>query len=93
MLTERAAQYFATDHGLSLEALTKVCHYDLTAREKAVLWLHDFSYWQFRRRTWLARTLLPLLPKIRGAKRWTSAPPYSCTRDHVVALFRLPNAQ
>jgi 2-polyprenyl-3-methyl-5-hydroxy-6-metoxy-1,4-benzoquinol methylase len=93
MLTERTAQHFATDRDLSLEALTKVCHYDLTAREKAVLWFHDFSYWQFRRRTWLARTLLPLLPKIRRAQKWPSAPPYTCTRDHVVAVFRLPKVQ
>jgi 2-polyprenyl-3-methyl-5-hydroxy-6-metoxy-1,4-benzoquinol methylase len=93
MLTERTAQHFATDRSLSLEALTKVCHYDLTAREKAVLWFHDFSYWQFRRQTLLARTLLSVLPKIRRAKKWTSAPPYTCTRDHIVAVFRLPNAQ
>jgi SAM-dependent methyltransferase len=93
MLTERTARYFAAERGLALEALTKVCHYDLTAREKAVLWLHDFSFWQFRRRTLLARTLLRFLPKIRGAQRWTSAPPYTCTRDHIVAVFRLPNTQ
>jgi 2-polyprenyl-3-methyl-5-hydroxy-6-metoxy-1,4-benzoquinol methylase len=88
MMTERHAQHLAAAVGLSLEVLTKVCHYDLSVREKLVLWLHDFVYWQFRRRTFLARTLLPLLPKIRNAGTWTSAPPYTCTRDHVVAVFR-----
>lgn len=93
MLTERHVRYFSTALGLSLESLTKMCHYDLSAREKMVLWLHDFIYWQFRRRTFLARTLLPLLPKIRRARTWTSAPAYTCTRDHVVAVFRMLERQ
>jgi SAM-dependent methyltransferase len=87
MFTERHARHFAAVLGLSLEGLTKVCHYDLSAREKVVLWVHDFVYWQCRRRTFLARALLSLLPKIRRAKTWTSAPTYTCTRDHVVAVF------
>ncbi|MEY2563638.1 MAG: hypothetical protein QOH88_1831 [Verrucomicrobiota bacterium] len=93
MFTARTARHFAEDRGLSLESLSEVCHYDLSVREKVVLWLHDFSYWQFRRRTILARTLLPVLPRIRHARKWTAAPPYTCTRDHVVAVFRLPGAQ
>ena len=88
MFTERHARHLAAALGLSSEGLTKMCHYDLSAREKVVLWLHDFVYWQFRRRTFLARTLLSLLPKIRRARIWTSAPTYTCTRDHVVAVFR-----
>ena len=93
MFTDRHARHLAAALGLSLEGLTKVCHYDLSAREKVELWLHDFVYWQFRRRTFLARTLLPLLPKIRRAKTWTSAPTYTCTRDHVVAVFRVQEDQ
>lgn len=93
MFTERHARHVAGALDLSLEDLAKVCHYDLSAREKAVLWLHDFVYWQFRRRTFLARTLLPLLPKIRRARNWSSAPPYTSTRDHVVAVFRRPESQ
>jgi 2-polyprenyl-3-methyl-5-hydroxy-6-metoxy-1,4-benzoquinol methylase len=93
MLTERHALHLAAALRLSVVSLTQVCHYDLSAREKAVLWLHDFVYWQFRLRTFLARTLLPLLPKIRRARTWTSAPPYTCTRDHVVAVFRGPPDQ
>jgi len=88
MLTERHARHLSTALGLSLEGLTNVCHYDLALREEVALRLHDFIFWQFRRRTFLARTLLPLLPKIRRARRWTSAPAYTCTRDHVVAVFR-----
>jgi hypothetical protein len=64
-----------------------------SARENVVLWLHDFVYWQFRRRTFLARRLLPLLPKIRRARTWSSAPTYTCSRDHVVAVFRLQQNQ
>jgi 2-polyprenyl-3-methyl-5-hydroxy-6-metoxy-1,4-benzoquinol methylase len=88
MFTERHARHLAAALHLSLEGLTKVCHYDLSAREKVILWLHDFVFWQFRRRTFFARTLLPLLPKIRRARTWTSAPSYTCTRDHSVAVFR-----
>ncbi len=88
MLTERHSRHLSTALGLSLESLTQICHYDLSVREKVVLRFHDFIYWQFRRRTFLARTLLPLLPRIRRARTWTSAPAYTCTRDHVVAVFR-----
>lgn len=88
MLTERHARHLSTALGLTLEGLTRMCHYDLSAREKVVLRFQDFIYWQFRRRTFLARALLPLLPKIRRARRWTSAPACTCTRDHVVAVFR-----
>ncbi len=87
MSTGRHVRYLSAALGLSREGLTKMCHYDLSAREKLVLWLHDFVYWQFRRRTFLARTLLPLLPKIRRARTWSSAPTYAGTRDHVVAVF------
>jgi len=93
MFTERHARHLAAALGLSLEGLTHVCHYDLSAGEKLVLWLHDFVYWQFRQRTLLARTLLPLLPNVRRARTWTSAPTYTCTRDHVVAVFRLQENQ
>ena len=93
MFTERHARHLSAALGLSIEGLTKVCHYGLSAREKALLWLYDFIYWQFRRRTFLARTLLPLLPKIHRARSWTSAPPYTCTRDHVVAVFRMQENQ
>lgn len=93
MFTERHARHLSTALGLSLESLTKMCHYDLSVREKAVLWFQDFIYWQFRRRTFLARTLLPLLPKIRRARTWTAAPACTCTRDHVVAVFRKPELQ
>jgi len=93
MFTERHTGHLSAALGLSVEGLTKVCHYDMLAREKVVLWLHDFVYWQFRRRTFLARTLLPLLPKVRRARTWASAPTYTCTRDHVVAVFRLQENQ
>jgi len=90
MFTERHARHLSAALGLSLETLTRLCHYDLSVREKVVLWGHDFVYWQFRRRTLLARTVLTLLPKIRHAQNWTVAPPFTCTRDHVVAVFRKP---
>jgi SAM-dependent methyltransferase len=93
MFTEGHARHLSAALCLSLEGLTQVCHYDLSAREKVVLWLHDFVYWQFRQRTFLARTLLTLLPKIRRARTWTSAPTYTCTRDHVVAVFRMQENQ
>jgi len=93
MFTERQARHVADALDLSLKEMTKICHYDLSTREKVVLWLHDFIYWQFRRRTLLARTLLPLLPKIRRARNWPSAPPYTSTRDHVVAVFRRQETQ
>jgi hypothetical protein len=47
-------------------------HYTLTAREQLVQEAQWFSYWQFRRQTLFARTVLQFVPLLRrrGGQMW-----------------------
>lgn len=87
MLTRKHAQYLCQNLQLELKDWIGLCHYDLSWREKLVQVLQNFAYWQFRRRTWLARHLLRHLPGMRALKTGTIAPTYNCSRDHVLAVF------
>lgn len=88
MATEKHMHEVARALDLSLDPLLKVSHYDLSWRERAVLWFHDFAHWQFRRKTLLAKALLRFLPRVRQAQHWRSAPSYTSSKDHLVAVFR-----
>lgn len=88
MTTENHVREVARALDLSLDPLLRISHYDLTWRERLVLWLHDFSYWQFRRKTLLATALLRFIPRVRQAQHWRSAPTYTSSKDHLVAVFR-----
>ena len=88
MLTRRHAEFICATLGLRLERWTELSHYDLSAREKLVQTLQDFVFWQFRRRTFFARTVLQFLPGMNRLKAGEVAPTYNCSRDHVVAVFR-----
>lgn len=88
MLTERHAQHLADMLDLSLAQVSRVSHYDLSVREKAVQRFHDFVYWQFRQKTLFASMVLTFLPRIRRAQAWQSAPTYTSSRDHAVVVFR-----
>ena len=86
MLTRRSAEFIATQLDLKLIEWIPLTHYDLTFRETLVQRAQDFLYWKFRKNTMLARMLkpLPLFPRLREAK---VAPVFSCTQDHVLAIF------
>jgi SAM-dependent methyltransferase len=88
MLTRKHAEFICHHLGLRLEQWIELTHYDLSLREKIVQVLQDFIFWQFRRRTLLARCVLRFLPGMHGLKAGKVAPTYTCSRDHVVALFR-----
>ena len=88
MLTRRHAQFLARQLNLDLSEWAELCHYDLSRREKVVQRLQNFVYWQFRRRTLLARSFLNFLPLFTRLREGDTAPTYSCSRDHVLAVFR-----
>jgi SAM-dependent methyltransferase len=88
MLTRKCAEFLSSNLGLRLERWIELSHYDLSFREKLVQVLQNFAYWQFRRRTLLAQVVLQLMPGMDVLKSGVIAPTYSCSRDHVVAVFR-----
>ena len=88
MLTRKHADFICDRLGLRLEKWIESTHYDLSLRERIVQVLQDFIFWQFRRRTLLARGVLRFLPGMHGLKAGKVAPTYTCSRDHVVAVFR-----
>ncbi|MBA2623014.1 MAG: class I SAM-dependent methyltransferase [Chthoniobacterales bacterium] len=88
MLTRRSAEFIAAESGLKLASWQTLSHYKLTLRERLVQRTQDFAYWQFRGRTLLARTVLPFIPLLRRARLAAVAPAYTCSPDHVLAIFR-----
>jgi 2-polyprenyl-3-methyl-5-hydroxy-6-metoxy-1,4-benzoquinol methylase len=63
-------------------------HYDTSHLDRLKLHLLDFVYWQFQKRTLLARSVLSRIPIVRRAQSWPLPPELTCTRDHVVAAWR-----
>jgi SAM-dependent methyltransferase len=86
MLTRAHAQYVVSALGIRLDEWIELCHYDLSLREKFVQVLQNFLFWQFRDQSLLARAVLQFLPFGR-LKTGQVAPAYTCSRDHVVAIF------
>jgi SAM-dependent methyltransferase len=87
MFTRKHAEFICSALSLRIEQWTESSHYDLSWRAKLVQRLQDFVYWQFRRRTLLARTALKFLPGMDRLKTGDVAPAYTYSRDHVIAVF------
>jgi 2-polyprenyl-3-methyl-5-hydroxy-6-metoxy-1,4-benzoquinol methylase len=88
MLTGRHTKFLESALDLQLESRTNACHYNLSIPEKLVQKIQHFTYWQFRRGTFLARNFLRFVPRFRRAMNWPSPQDYTCSRDHVIAVFR-----
>ena len=92
MLTRRYAEFLAQRLGAELTGWTEMCHYDLTLVEVFQQEMRDRAYWSFKRANLVSRALLRAVPFISRARAWPSPPTYSCSRDHVLAVFsRQPN--
>jgi len=88
MLTRRNADYLAKELGARLEHWQEVSHYDAPLLKRLKQEAQHFSYWQFRQRTLLARTILPLIPFLNRARCWLMAPGYEVSCDHLVVGLR-----
>jgi SAM-dependent methyltransferase len=88
MLTRKHAGFICDQLGLRVERWRELTHYDLSLRENTIQLLQNFIFWQFRRRTLLARCALRFLPGMHRLKAGKIAPTYTRSRDHVVAVFR-----
>jgi SAM-dependent methyltransferase len=87
MLTRRHANFLASVLGMRLQKWEELCHYKLRLGEKLFQRMRHFAYWQFYDQTFLAKMILGLVPYARRARHWPCPPAYTCSKDHVVALF------
>jgi SAM-dependent methyltransferase len=90
MLTRRNAAYLARELGARFEHWQEVSHYDAPLLKRLKQGAQRFSYWQFRHRTFLSKTVLPLIPRFNRARHWPMAPAYEVSRDHVLLGLRKP---
>ena len=92
MVSERHVPWLARHLGLVVQALHRCSHYDTPLTDRITQWARSFAYSQFRSSPRSAvAALLRLMPGIRRAERWTSAPAMMCAEDHVVAILRKPS--
>jgi SAM-dependent methyltransferase len=89
MLSERHVSWLAGRLGLDVEALHRCSHYATSVRERLRQFAQSAAYYRFREtpRTGLAAALR-LIPYIRRAASWPTAPALTYRPDHVVALLR-----
>lgn len=88
MLTPRATAWLARALGCALEHWQELSHFDAPLLQRWQKAARHFSYWQFRRRTLLSQTILPLLPGFNRARHWPEPPINDLTRDHVLVILR-----
>jgi len=87
MLTCRHAEWLANRLKARLVHWSNASHYDVSVGLRLRQHVQNFSYWQFRSKTWLARNVLRFMPMIRRAANWKTAPGFTCTKDHVIAVL------
>src|SRR5215212_9753408 len=88
MWTRRHVEFVVSTLGLAIESWTELCHYPFSIRQKLLPMMRHFTYWQFRRETFLAKNILRFIPRVRRAREWLSPQEYTHSRDHVVIVFR-----
>jgi len=89
MASERHMTWLAGSLGLDLEALHRLSHYQTPFRERARQRLQAFAFRQFRHAPRSALTsVMRLVPRVRDAARWPTAPALMCGADHLVAVFK-----
>ena len=88
MLTKKNANFIANELSARLETWEELSHYETPWLERLRQHIQQYAYWNFRRNTGIARTILPLIPVVSRARNWSAAPEFTCSRDHVLIVFR-----
>lgn len=92
MLSERHVPWLAKRLGLAVQALHRCSHYDTPLFDRVTQWVRSSAYHQFRTAPRGAvAAVLRLVPGIRRAERWQSAPALTYGKDHVVAILQKPS--
>lgn len=88
MISRRHVEFLAQELSVTLVSWHELSHYDTPLGEHLFQFARHFAYCQFRHRTFLAKTLLPLLPMLNRARHWAIAPTYTASADHVLAVWQ-----
>ena len=92
MLSERHVGWLAGRVGLAVQALHRCSHYDTPLTDRLGQWVRSSAYFQFRRAPRSAvAAILRLVPGIRRAEQWPTAPAMMSAADHVVAILQKPS--
>ncbi len=89
MLSSRHAAFLERKLNCRLMEWTELSHYDVGFVERAYAHVRDFAYWGLRPESpRLMKAFLRWVPVFRRAEHWSGPPLLSCTRDHVVSVFK-----
>ena len=89
MASERHFSWLARRTGLELEAIHRCSHYSVPASERLVQCVRAYIYDRFRDApSSIATRVMRLIPRVRSAERWETAPAVTYRNDHLVAIFR-----
>ncbi len=91
MMTRQYAEYVATKLGLELVGWKRMSHYEASVYIKVLQHSQNLAFKVFHRdRSPWIKPLMAKLPHFNKAKNWSVPPPWTVTRDHVLAIFRKP---
>jgi SAM-dependent methyltransferase len=94
MISKTYAQFLCDRLGGRLDAWQEVCHYRWRLAEQVRERTRRFAYQTFHRSPRPAwAPVAACIPWVRRARHWQHVPPFTCSRDHVVAALRLPGAK
>ena len=92
MLTRHYAANLATLLGGREESWIEVSHFDVPLHIRFHHHAAHTLYWLLSALPQPIRTFLGLIPGLKKVVRWSNAPNYGCSRDHVVWVMRKPSA-
>jgi hypothetical protein len=93
MFSRRYAEFLCRHLALELEQCTQVCHYQWRLSDQIWQRTRRFAFRTFHADPpppWAA--VAACVPLVRRARNWTDRPPFTCSRDHVVATFQVQGA-
>jgi 2-polyprenyl-3-methyl-5-hydroxy-6-metoxy-1,4-benzoquinol methylase len=88
IITKKASEYLEKECGLVASSWVELSHYDFSLKKRLAQHFRHWVYWQFQNKTLMSRVVLRWIPKLSRARLWTVAPELSCTKDHVVIVYR-----
>jgi SAM-dependent methyltransferase len=88
MMNRRHAGFIEQELRLSLIDWKTVSHFDASLVQRIFQAVRHFAYWEYRRKSFFGRRILPLVPWLQKARDWNQPPLYMTSADHVLAVFR-----
>jgi SAM-dependent methyltransferase len=90
MFSRRYGQFLCDRLHAEFDAWHETCHYDWSLGERITQHMRRFAYRSFHSdppAPWAP--MARMLPMVQRARNWVNLPVFNCSRDHVVAVFRM----